>query len=278
MLKKRNKKVELILIFSLIIIICIFAIYEAIYTQFYKKEIEKVSSEPTEKIQGQDIEELEKKFNDICDNKFDSNNANIDDIEKKDSDKELVYTDYYKKETTDEFDIDVTIPKINIKEAENLNNKINSTFIQKAESIQHNEQESQTRYTVKYTATITDNILSIVVDATLKEKEDPQRRIMETYNFDLEKKQEIKLEELLSRKNLQKEDVQNKIKETIKNKADEAEALGSLGYEIYKRDLRSDMYEVDEINNFYYGKDGILYIIFAYGNNTATSEKDIIIF
>lgn len=45
---------------------------------------------------------------------------------------------------------------------------------------------------------------------------------------------------------------------------------------MYKRDLRSDIYDIENIENFYYGKNKVLYIIFAYGNNAATIERDIV--
>ena len=277
MLKDKKKNIKLIIIFSLIIVICIFAIYEAIYTQMYKKQIEEVATKQTEEDDENIFDELEQDFNNIFDNKF-TTSEDIDDIKLMESDKDLVFTDYYKKDSKDDFEIDVTIPKINIQEAKSLNNKINSTFIKKAESIQHNKQENKTIYNINYTATLNGNILSIIVDSTLKEKSSPQKRMIQTYNFNIETKKEVKLEELIEKKNLNSEDVQNKIKDKIRKRNTESEHLENMGYEVYKRDLRSDMYDIENIDNFYYDEDGNLYIIFAYGNLASTSEKDIVIF
>lgn len=277
MLRDKNKGIKLIIVFSLISVICVFAIYEAIYTQVYKKQVEEVTAKKIEETSENNFEELEQDFNKIFDNKF-SDNDNVENIEKVDSDKDIVYTDYYKKDSNDDFEIDVTIPKINIKEANTLNNKINSIFIKKAESIQHNKQETKTIYTINYTAQLKDNILSIIIDSTLKEKSSPQRRIIATYNFNIDTKKEVTVEELIEKKNLSKEDVENKIKEKIRKKNTESEHLEKMGYEVYKRDLRSEMYDIENIDNFYYDGNENLYIIFAYGNSEATSEKDIIIF
>ena len=38
------------------------------------------------------------------------------------------------------------------------------------------------------------------------------------------------------------------------------------------------MYKISNAKNFLYGKDGMLYLIYAYGNDEDTSEKDIVIF
>lgn len=277
MLKDKKKLIKLIIIFSLITAICVFAIYEAIYTQMYEKQIEEVVAEETGKTNENNFEVLEQEFNKIFNNQF-TDNGNWGNVEKKYSDKDLVYTDYYKKDSKEDFEVDVTIPKINMEEAESINNKINTTFIEKADSIQNTEHENKAIYTINYTAKLNGDILSIIVDSTLKEKDSPQRRMIQTYNFNIKTKKEVKLEELLQMKNLEQEDVQNKIKEKIRQKNSEAESLENMGYEVYKRNLRSDIYDIENIKNFYYDENGNLYIIFAYGNASATSEKDIIIF
>ena len=52
--------------------------------------------------------------------------------------------------------------------------------------------------------------------------------------------------------------------------------MQSTGYNVYERDLDSDIYDVTEVNNFIQGPNGELYIIYAYGNQAFTSEMDII--
>ena len=46
----------------------------------------------------------------------------------------------------------------------------------------------------------------------------------------------------------------------------------------YKRDLNNAMYVTDNVTNFFMGKDGQIYIVYAYGNTNYTSETDVIIF
>ena len=124
---------------------------------------------------------------------------------------------------------------------------------------------------------INNNILSLIVKANLKEGGNPERVIIKTYNYDLEKNAEVSLNDIISNKQLKKEDIENKIKEEIKNKKDYENTLIQLGYETYNRNSNDDMYKTENINNFILGENGRLYIIFAYGNKTYTSETDMII-
>ena len=70
----------------------------------------------------------------------------------------------------------------------------------------------------------------------------------------------------------------NKINVEITKAIKEANKIQLTGYETYTRDLNSDIYQTDNITTFFIGPDGKLYVIFAYGNNTFTSEMDIIEF
>ena len=54
------------------------------------------------------------------------------------------------------------------------------------------------------------------------------------------------------------------------------ESLEKLGYNIYKRDLTNTIYKVENTNEFYYLGDTI-YIIYPYGNDSNTSEMDLVI-
>ena len=55
-----------------------------------------------------------------------------------------------------------------------------------------------------------------------------------------------------------------------------SEELIKLGYNVFSRDINSDIYKIDNITEYFVYKNNI-YIIFAYGNNKITSEKDIVI-
>ena len=54
------------------------------------------------------------------------------------------------------------------------------------------------------------------------------------------------------------------------------EDLKELGYEIYNRDISRDIYKIENTTEFYLNKNA-LYIIYPYGNETNTSETDLII-
>ena len=47
---------------------------------------------------------------------------------------------------------------------------------------------------------------------------------------------------------------------------------------MYKRDYTSDIYKLENTKQYFLGINGILYLIYAYGNNDYTSEFDMVIF
>ena len=49
-----------------------------------------------------------------------------------------------------------------------------------------------------------------------------------------------------------------------------------LGYNVFSRDLKSEIYKVENVKEYFIYNNNI-YVIFAYGNEKATSEKDIVI-
>ena len=101
---------------------------------------------------------------------------------------------------------------------------------------------------------------------------------MQTYNYNLATGEEVKLEEILSQKNLVQSEVQNKINETIQKAKQEAEIMVQSGYPVYNRDLTSEIYKLSNISNYCLGPNGNLYIIFAYGNQNHTSAMDIVLY
>ena len=110
----------------------------------------------------------------------------------------------------------------------------------------------------------------------MKEGTSAQRVIIQTYNYDLRNNKEITLEEILKIEQLDKQTVQDKISETISDEEKKVEDLKTLGYTIYDRDVKSDIYNIENSKEFYYVGD-TLYIIYAYGNDTYTSEMDLVI-
>lgn len=198
-------------------------------------------------------------------------------VQKIDNTQEIIYTNYEKKEKNDKYDININLPYINInnKEAQDFNKEMKESFESKAESIIKDESENAI-YTVKYQANIENNILSLIVYCDLKEETSAQRVIVRTFNFDLKNQKKINLEEAIEIFNLNKNDVQDKIKQDIKEAQRKSDDLKALGYNVFSRDLDSEIYNLENIEEFFIHNNNI-YIIFAYGNNKLTSEKDIVI-
>jgi len=118
--------------------------------------------------------------------------------------------------------------------------------------------------------------LSVVIHSNLKEGTSAQRVIVETYNYDLRNNKEISLEEVLRIENIEPEQMQNKIKSEIEIEQKKVEDLKNLGYSIYSRDAENDRYKIENSKQFYLTNQ-TLYIIYAYGNDTFTSEMDLVV-
>ena len=276
---KMNKKQ--IAIYVSIIIICIISVIIAFYVQFYARidvsrilgfeNQVKLGTKSEEQIQTL-ISEFDKLFtNDI------QTNDEIINFNAQEKEKPIVYTKMAKKESKlNSYNVEVLIPYINIKDEKvDEYNKEIEQFIDKTDSILKSENKN-TIYTVDYAVNIKDDILSLMVRSNLKEGASAQRVIVQTYNYDLRNKKEITLEEVLKIEGLNKNNVQNQIKDAIKKEQAKVEDLKELGYNIYSRDITNDMYKVENSTQFYLTEDA-LYIIYAYGNETFTSEVDLAI-
>ena len=115
-----------------------------------------------------------------------------------------------------------------------------------------------------------------MVKSNLKEGANAQKVIIQTYNYDLRNNKEVTLEEVLKIEQLNKNDIQERIKKQIQEEQEKVESLKQVGYNIYNRDITNNMYELKNSTEFYL-TDNTLYIIYAYGNTTSTSEMDLII-
>ena len=265
-----NKKRKLIYI--AIGVVCILAIIFAIVIQM----IQLSTSKP--KVEEKPVIEV-KEFSSIFDNKINKQKFDIGQIDKINDDKEIVYTAYeYTEKLDGKYDIDVKIPSINIEneESETINKEISDIFKAKAQSIMSNENSKNIIYTVEYTAYINTNILSVVIKSNLKEGQNAQRVIIKSYTYNITSGELIDINELLSIKKEDETKVRKAIQKVVSANAKQSESLKSLGYKVYERNINDEMYNVENISNFFYGPDGVLYIIFAYGNNNFTAELDVI--
>ncbi len=269
---EKNKKLKIMYI--IIISICVVAVIATVVIQIVKNL---PSKEP--QIDTSILERYKEDFEKIFTNKVNYLKNNEYKITRIDESKQIVYTGYENKDNkVSDYNLDVNIPYINIKNetVEKFNKDIKDTFEQKAKNIL-STQSQNIIYNVDYCAYVTNNILSLVVRSTLKEGENTQREIIQTYNYNLTSQKEVTFEDLLNFKNITRQDAGNKIKSEIKSVESKVNELSQLGYKIYQRNSNSDIYKLDNISEYFIGEDDVIYVIFAYGNKSNTNEKDIIL-
>lgn len=267
-----------IIIYIIIALICIISIVVVIGVQILGNDvidnlfgINKITkrSEEEEAV-------LKNNFENIFDNSLENDEEYQ--IQKINNNENIIYTSYTKEEKNDNYEINVNLPYINIenKEVKQFNKEIKDTFEGKAEETIKNKNNNNIIYTVKYKAYIENNNLSLIIYSDLKQSTSAQRVIIQTFNYDLKENKENKLEDTLNNYSLKTNDVQNKINSDIQKEQKKSEELIKLGYNVFSRDINSDIYKIDNITEYFVYKNNI-YIIFAYGNNKITSEKDIVI-
>lgn len=266
--EKEKVEKRRISIYIISVIVCILAIIIVIGVQILGDDIINNLFGINKLIKRTEQEEAELKsnFETILDNKIDN----------KEND-EIIYTSYKKEEKNNNYEINVNLPYINIKnkEVEKFNEEVKNTFETKAEDVIKSEGENIV-YTVKYKAHIENNILSVIIYSDLKQETTAQRIIFRTFNYNIEEKKQIGLEDVIKIYDLKESSVQNKIDTDIKEEQRKADDLKQLGYNVFSRDLESEIYKIKNIEEFFIYNNNI-YIIFAYGNNNITSEMDLVI-
>lgn len=224
------------------------------------------------------VEEITE-FDKLFDNKLNEQGYTPEIIEKIVENKDFVYTKYDGNERVDgKYDINIKIPTINIDNEKtiSINKEIEDIFRQKAINIIKSKRDDETIYTVEYTAYINSNIISLIIKSNLKEGMNAQRVIIKAYTYNINSKELIDINEMISIKQIDKLNVQKEIYNVVEENAKQAQNLIDLGYKVYERNLSDDIYKIENVDNFFYGPNGVLYIIYAYGNNSYTSELDII--
>lgn len=272
--KPKNTKIKVI--YLIVIIICVVIISIAVYLQFFTEEKIGVIFGITGK--DEDYSELEVNFNNIFTNNYeilDNTDINVAKLEQND----IVFSKFKKELQNERFTINVAIPLINIDEdiTKKFNEEIQNAFKLKTESVLQSTDE-KVFYTVSYKAYIQNDILSLVIKSELKENESKQRVIVQTYNYNLKEKREVTLEEIFNLKSIKLDFADSKIRNTIKTKQQKNKSLSDLGYNLYQRDYTSPVYDIKNSKQYLFGKDGRIYVIYAYGNEDFTSEMDLVIF
>lgn len=256
-----------------VIIICIICINLAILSQ-----VTNTNTKENRETIVVDVAKLTENFSNIFNNSIDYQNNNVN-IQKQDINKELVSISYSKKQEIENYyDITVNIPQINIntKNVNKINSEIKNLFQQKVNSI-ITKKDMYYIYNVQYKAYINDNILSLIIMSSLKEGNNSQRVIVKTYNYNITSDEIIDINQLLNFRNLERNYVQTKINEVIKNASKTALEYKELGYNKYLRDINDSMYKIENSSVFFIGQDKALYILYPYGNTSYTSELDIVV-
>ena len=268
--------IKLKIFYAVIITICVVSLIAAIVIQINKDN--KVPTEKPSTSTEETDNTAKEEFYEMFTNKVNYMENNSYKIVKNEEDREIIYTGYRKKENKiNDYEIDVSIPYININNEKitEFNDKIKDIFEKKAKNVL-NTKDGNIIYTVNYSAYITNNILSLVVRSTLKEGTNPQREIVQTYNYDLTNQKEYTIQDVLKYKGITKQEANEAIKAEIKKVQESVKKLEGLGYNIYSRDPESDVYNINNVTEFFIGKDDKLYIVYAYGNENNTSEMDIV--
>ena len=267
-----------IIIYSIAIFACILAIVVVIGIQILGNDVVDNFfgvSKITKKTEEEE-NRLKANFHTLFQNQLENNSSC--EVKKIDKNKDIVYTNY---ENTDKsannYEMNVNLPYINIKNqsVQDYNENIKNIFQAKAEEVLKST-NSNVIYTVKYEAYIENNILSLIIYSDLKQDASAQRIIIQTFNFNLETNKELTLEDIIKIYELDEKTVQDKIDNEIKTEEKKAEDLKALGYNVFIRDTKSDMYKIKNATEFFVHNNN-LYIIYAYGNDKLTSERDIVV-
>ena len=266
-----------IVIYTICIIICVVALTEAVTVQVLGENVtNKVFHANKLQIASEEEQvKLRTDFENMFTNEF---TGHIENAEKKDESKNFVYTTYENQDTVQgNYTLDVHIPNFNIKDEtlEQINNKITTEYKQKVNQILNNN-GSQIIYSVEYNSYVENDILFLIIRSNLKESNNAQKQMIYTYNYDLKNKKVIDINDVIEKLKYNKNDVEKAIQNYIEIQENNSKSLKNLGYGIYVRNSKDNMYKIENTKQFFI-KNGKLYIIYPYGNTTATTEMDIVI-
>ena len=225
-------------------------------------------------------QQIKSGFENLFVNSFQKSNFDDSKVKKLDNSKELVYNGLQYSDTKENlYEMNLNIPYLNIDSdvAKGFNEQTQKIFVNEATKL--SGQTTTTGYTifnVNYAAFINNNILSVGILATLKEGNNPQRLLIQTYNYDLSTGKQVTISDILNNRGLETTAVNKQIYSVITSAQASSDAMESSGYTVYKRDLQSDIYNVTNVQTFMQGPNAELYIIYAYGNSENTSEMDVI--
>ena len=269
--------------FIVLFFICVIALFLGIYIQFFYKYAETdplmIGINVGSKKTAEEISVLKSNFNDLFTNKLKINSENVR-VDKIEISNELVYTCYDLQNKDENFyDVNAKIPIININSevAKQINSEIMNEFYNQANIVMRRK-EGNTIYKVTYAAFINDRILSLVIKSSLKEEGKAEKVVVKTYNYNISDERIVTLKELIAAKNETNASVQEIISQDIKTAYNNAKQIAEVYGVLYERDLNSEIYKVENTENFFLTDDGYVYIVYAYGNIDYTNDMDLVIF
>ncbi len=260
-------------LYILSIVICIISLIIIITMQFLGESVF-----PKNKIELATEEELlrlKTEFENMFTNQF---IGEVQDVVKKEEGKDLVFTSYERQENkAGTYTLDIHIPQFNMPDetVNAMNQEIAKMYKQQVNEIL-NTQENQTIYAVEYVSFIEKDVLFLIIRSTLKQGNVPQQAKIDTYQYDLQAKKRINLQEMIEKLQYDANEIQNKIREEIQKQEQNSKNLQELGYSIYVRDSNSDIYKIENTKQFFL-RNGKLYMIYSYENEAETSDMDLVI-
>lgn len=272
-------------LYGLATVICVIAVFVGIITQFFKVADDTNEVNVAGSVNTVSQTETKENFKALFTNKFNTENYDDSSIIKTDKTKKIVYTyitdktvEYTLKTASEgKYDITAYIPIINISGdvINSYNEKTQNIFVNKINEIM-TKSTINTVCNISYTAYVNNDILSVGIMCTLKEGENAQRVIIQAYNYNLKTGKDVTISDILTDRGIDEDAVNKRIKSIVTKAANDAKSVSESGYNIYQRDTADEMYNIKSVDNFMQGPDGELYIIYAYGNTSFTSEMDII--
>ncbi len=265
--------------------ILIIALCVGIYVNFYYKYADidplmlgiNVGNKKTE----EEISKLKTEFNALFNNEVKVNSENVNIFEKLDNNVDEIVSTFSQLHNGDDsfYRYDADIPRININSSiiSDINNEIISKYRDPINVIQR-KRDGYTSYTVSYCAFVNGSNLSLVIRSSLKEQGKAEKVGIKTYNYNIVEDRLVTLDEMIKLKNTTNKEVQENINKSIQEADAKVQALAKEYGSLYTRDLNSDIYKVENTENFFLTDDGNVYIVYAYGNIDETNEMDVVIF
>lgn len=249
----RDKKLAIIL--TTAVIICSIAISVGIYAKITDVKIQ--TAQEAEEKKEYDV--LYDNFFNLFNNELDKN-GNIEQIGANVKYDEILTLAYKIKQTqSGDYSINANIPifKLETETTKQINDNINKLFISKMFQIAQ-KTDSYTIYNVDYAAYINYNILSLVIKCTIKDQTNPERLIIQTYNYDIKNDKLLTIEDVLKLKKLNENDVQNKINDKIDKISKQKNKISTEEYKLYQRNPEDKIYKLENSKIFFIRKQRLL--------------------